>query len=498
MHRKATPLVLADDSAAVTTHISLLVLTGDRVLKFRKPIVTDFCDFTTIESRLRDCEREVELNRRLTDDVYLGVGRVEVAGLDPAEAEPCVVMRRLPEERLLSAMAAAGEDLDGPVHAVAGRLATFHESAARVTATSPDDGPRTVRERWAGAIEQLRPRVDDPAARTALDEIDDLASRWCLGRAALFRARLDDGFVRDGHGDLRAENIFVLDDGPRILDCIEFDDDLRRIDVATDLAFLVMDLRRLGRAADAEALVEEYERASGTSVPRGLLDHDVAYWALVRAKVAHLRATQGEPSAGAQAAELESLALDQLRRARVRLVVMGGLPGTGKSTVARDLAAAIGWAVVSSDQVRKELAALPATARTGDPYGAGLYRPDRVAATYTEMLRRARRCLEHGRSVILDASWSRSSDRADAASLAIVSDAALHEIRCTVDEAVAHDRIVTRSQAGTDASDADLAIARRMAANYEPWPTATMLDTASAVDATTARLRDALGVAERA
>jgi predicted kinase len=338
--------------------------------------------------------------------------------------------------------------------------------------------------------------VDRGPSSGLLDEIESLASRWCTGRTALFRARLGDGFVRDGHGDLRAENIFMLDDGPRILDCIEFDDELRRIDVATDLAFLVMDLRRLGQAAAAETLVVEYERSSGAAVPRGLLEHDVSYWALVRAKVAHLRATQGDPTAGAQAAELESLALGQLRRAQVRLVVVGGLPGTGKSTVARRLAAETGWTVVSSDEVRKELAALPATARTGDGFGTGMYLPDRVAAVYTEMLRRARGSLELGQSVILDASWSRSTHRADAASLALVTDSTLHQIRCIVDEDVATNRLVARAAADTDASDADPTVARRMAANYEPWPAATSIDTAAPVEALTARIRDALGVAE--
>ena len=480
----------------VSTHISLLVLTGDRVLKFRKPIVTDFCDFTTLESRVQDCEREVELNRRLTDDVYLGVGRVQLPDEDRAEAEPCVVMRRLPADRLLSAMIAAGEDLEGAVRAIARQLADFHAAAVRIRSTESNDGPRIVKARWADAIEQLRSHAQDSAARANLDEIEWLATHWCSGHEPLFQTRLADGFVRDGHGDLRAENIFCLDDGPRILDCIEFDDDLRHIDIATDLAFLVMDLRRLGRASDAETLIDEYERVSGTPVPRGLLDHDVAYWALVRAKVTHLRATQGDASAHAQAVELEALALDQLRRSRVRLVVVGGLPGTGKSIVARNLAAATGWVVLASDLVRKELAALPATARTGDGYGDGLYRPDRIAATYTEMLRRARRCLEHGRSVILDASWSRSSDRADAAALALVTDADLHELNCTVDEEVARDRILERSERGTDASDADFEVARQMAKRFEPWPGAHPIDTTGTTDETTTRLRKLLGVAK--
>ena len=473
----------------------MLILTGDRVLKFRKPVVTDFCDFSTIQARLHDCEREVELNRRLTDDVYLGVGRVQYAEEGDNQAEPCVVMRRLPADRLLSTMVTAGEDIEKPVRAIARQLATFHARAVQTTTTEPEDGPRNVQARWTDAVENLRPFAGDPEAAAELDEIEQSATRWCTGSATLFRERLADGFVRDGHGDLRAENIFCLDDGPRILDCIEFDDDLRQIDVVTDIAFLVMDLRRLGRPREAEILVNAYEVAVEAPVVRGLLEHDAAYWALVRSKVTHLRAAQGDPTAAEEAPKLQAFALDQLRRARVRLVIVGGLPGTGKSTVARHLAAATEWVVVSSDHVRKELAELHATARTGDGYGDGLYAPDRVAATYTEMLRRAQHYLERGQSVILDASWIRSSDRADAASLALASQVVLHEIRCTVDDGVARSRLVERAKQGNDASDADPAIAAQMAAKDEPWPSALSIDTSGAPAETTTRLRTILGVA---
>ncbi len=494
MSEASTGLTGRDKSGTVSTHISLLVLTGDRVLKFRKPVVTDFCDFTTIESRLRDCEREVELNRRLTNDVYLGVGRVLFDAEDADEAEPCVVMRRLPADRLLSELMATGQGIDKEVRAIARQLAAFHATATRSAATDPIDGSNVVRARWTDAVEQLRGRDRDPAAEAAFDEIARLSTRWSDGRGALFRARLEDGSVRDGHGDLRAENIFCLDDGPRILDCIEFDDDLRCIDVATDLAFLVMDLRRSGRAADAETLIVEYEAASRYPVPRGLLDHDAAYWAMVRAKVAYLRSDQGDPTAHREASGLETLALEQLRSSSIRLVVVGGLPGTGKSTVARALAARNGWVVIASDHVRKDRAAMSVTARTGDGYGTGLYRPDRVAATYAEMIRLARRYLEHGQSVILDASWSRSSDRANAATLARDTYADLYEFQCTIDADVARRRLIARAAEDTDASDADQVVARQMAATYEPWPTAFQVDTAGVIEQTTAGLCQKLGV----
>ncbi len=478
----------------VATHISLLVLTGDRVLKFRKPIATDFCDFTTLGARRHDCEREVELNRRLTDDVYLGVGRVQLDGGDAADSEPCVIMRRLPADRLLAELVAAGVDLTDEVRAIAARLAAFHDSATRVTATDGNDGDLLVRARWADAIAQLRPHARDDASRATLEEIHRLSTRWCDGRAPLFLARLADGFVRDGHGDLRAENIYCLDDGPRILDCIEFDDELRHIDVATDLAFLVMDLRRLGRQADAESLIVEYGHASGAALPRGLVDHDVAYWALVRAKVAHLRATQGDPRGHEEAAHLEGFALDQLRRARVRMVLVGGLPGTGKSTLAGQLAAETGWTILSTDLVRKELAGVPATARTGDGYQTGLYRPEQIDATYAELLHRARWHLERGESVIVDASWRRTSHRDDAAAVAHAAGAELHALACFVEWEVARARLAARVEAGTDASDADASVAEQMATTFEPWPDSLLVDTTGPTEPTCRWLRQQLGV----
>ena len=298
-------------------------------------------------------------------------------------------MRRLPADRQLSALVTRGVGLGGPLREVAARLARFHRAAARSPEIDADGSVRAVSRLWQVAVDELRPQVTDTDEQPLLDDVERLAASWFRGRAALYAGRVADGQVCDGHGDLRADNIFCLDDGPRILDCIEFDDHLRHLDVVTDLAFLVMDLRRLGHPDDADTFVAAYEEHAGTRVSRPLLDHGVAYWALVRAKVAHLRAAQGDAEAGAEAVGLLRLAHRHLHDARPRLVLVGGTPGSGKSTLAATAARDHGWVVVTSDLVRKELAGLTATARTGDAFGEGLYDPGHTAATYDALLARA-------------------------------------------------------------------------------------------------------------
>ena len=477
----------------VATHISMLVLTGDRVLKFRKPVITDFCDFSTVEARDDDCRREVELNRRLCDDVYLGVGHVRLDdGDDAAPPEPCVVMRRLPADRQLSVLVGRGGDLTGPLEQVAARLARFHRAAARSPEIAADGEMGAVRRLWQVAVDELRPHLTDPDQQRLLDEVEQLAGTWFRGRAPLYAERVAAGQVCDGHGDLRGDNIFCLDDGPRILDCIEFDDHLRHLDVVTDIAFLVMDLRRLDHPDDADTFLQAYGEHAGTVVPGPLLEHGVAYWALVRAKVAHLRAAQDDTRAPAEARDLLHLAHRQLRAARPRLVLVGGLPGSGKSTVAATAARAHGWVVVSSDRVRKELAGLTATTRTGDAFGEGLYDPGHTAATYDALLARAATALGRGETVVLDASWGSAANRKAAAALAEATASELHQLRCEVDPDTARSRLEARAARGDDPSDAGVAVARALAELADPWPEATAVDTSGPPDVTAAHVADLL------
>ena len=296
------------------------------------------------------CQREVELNRRFAPDVYLGVVQVR----DPAGrvCDHLVVMRRLPAARRLSALVQAREPVSAAIRQVARILAAQHASAPRDATISEQGSRDALWRRWKDNIDQIRPLQDSLPGASCVDEVQRLAGRFLAGRTSLFEARIRAGRVVDGHGDLLAEDIFCLDDGPRILDCLEFDDRLRWVDGLDDATFLAMDLERLGASDLAERFTDWYSEYSGDPAPTSLRHHYIAYRAFVRAKVTCLRSHQGDPRAGAEARKLATMALQHLRAGAVTLVLIGGLPGTGKSALAGTLAG-LGFTVLNSDRIRK-------------------------------------------------------------------------------------------------------------------------------------------------
>jgi predicted kinase len=384
-------------------------------------------------------------------------------------------------------MIAAGEDVRSHLRGVARQIVQLHEVADRGRQVTADGGWPAVRERWEQAFEQLEPFVaQGPIDAEALATVATLGRRWLAGRRELYVERSRHHQIVDGHGDLRADNIFCLDDGPRILDCIEFDDRLRHIDVADEVAFLMMDLRRLGRANEAELFRGWYEELSGSTLPTPLVEHSVAYWALVRAKVAALRTEQGDPDAAAEAWSLLTTAASQLHTFRPRLVLVGGLPASGKSTLAEGLGLATGWPVLSTDILRKQRAGLADLASARSGIDQGLYEPDAVAATYDLLRQRADALLRRGFAVILDASWTDENERRRAAALADDLAVDVVELRCAVDPETARQRLERRAgQPG--ASDAGPEVADALAARADPWPSAITVDTTAspshAVDA---------------
>ena len=483
-----------EPAAVVETHISTLFFVGDRVFKLHKPVQFGFLDFRDREARRADCEREVELNRRLAADVYLGVADVV---LDGVPLDHMVVMRRLPEDRRLTAVLSTGGDGAGWMRRVAGVLAEFHGGAPRSPGISAAATGAALRSRWEADFADM-----DPFVGTVLDAADEAevrrrARRWVEGREALLESRISAGRVCDGHGDLQADDVFCLDDGVRVLDCLEFSDRLRHVDVCADVAFLAMDLEHRGFTEAAALFLDAYQERTGDRFPVSLLHHYLAARAYVRAKVSCLQESQGAPGAAGRARRFHRIARDHLRRATVALVIVGGLPGTGKSTLAGGLGAARGWTVLRSDEIRREVHGPVGVRIARDPRGP--YGPAATGVVYDELLDRAGRALGRGESVILDASWIDARRRDAARDVAARTSSEIAELCCEVAADEADRRIVRRSARGTSMSEATPEVRGTMAERMDPWGAATVIDTArfgpaDAVAAASSALASAWGL----
>jgi predicted kinase len=391
-----------------------------------------------------------------------------------------VVMRRMPADRSLATLLGAGRSAAACVQAVARQVADFHARAVRSGTIAAAGSHDAVAALWSASIDDLATAPDALVDGARLTAVRSLAEGYLAGRSPLFDERVRRGLIVDGHGDLLCADIYCLDDGPRVLDCLEFDERFRYGDVLLDVAFLAMDLHWRGRGDLAGVFMDTYAELSDEHHPATLLAHYVAYRALVRAKVAAYRARSGHVAAATESAGLLGLCHDQLRAGAVHLVLVGGLPGTGKTALADALSGREGWAVVSTDAVRRELTGGPTPAA----YGTGAYTPEATGHVYDLVFERAAAALARGESVVIDASFADAARRAAARSVAARSSSLCSELRCVAPAEVARARLAGR--VGATLSDADASVAARMAEAFTPWPEATVVDTTSPIDETVA------------
>ena len=457
------------------THTGVVVLAGDRAFKAKKPVLTDFLDFRTPEQREHACRREVELNSRLSPDSYLGVAHLS----DPTggPAEPIVVMRRYRDDDRLASMVTRGDSVQDVLDAIAAVLARFHQHAQRSRAINAQGEVGAIEQRWHENLCELNRYAQTSTSAVSVESvsrIQRLVAAFISGRAPLFTRRIEEGCIVDGHGDLLADDIFWVDGQPALLDCLEFDDELRYVDCVDDAAFLAMDLEFLGRKDLGDYFLERYAEHSAHSAPPALRDFYIAYRAVVRAKVDCVRLSQGKSAAVEDAARHLAIAAQHLENGAVRLALVGGNPGTGKSTLAHALAEQVGAQVISTDDVRRELRESGAIGGDAGVLDAGLYSPDNVTTVYEVVLRRARVLLGNGQSVILDGTWRDPEMRAQAHRLAAETHSAMVELMCSATVDTAAERITTRRPGNSDVTPE---IAAALAAQHAGWDTAQVIDT---------------------
>ena len=461
-----------DHVELVETHISWVFLAGDRVYKVKKPVDLGFLDFTTLERRRFFCEEEVRLNRRLTHDVYLGVvdlnGRDTIALGGPGPTvEVAVMMQRLPNDRMLDELvrrnAAAPELLEELGHIVA----RFHAEAP--TGGEIDDlgSLATIRANWSenfAQTERLHPDVLPAEWRRT---VRAWVERFMEREASRFAARVAAGRARDCHGDLQAQHVCCTEP-IQIFDCIEFNHRFRYGDVAGEIAFLAMDLDRLGRPDLALRFLNAYLEASGDYDAVPLIDFYRAYRAFVRGKVLSFQIDQ-RPEAAAKARDRFALAVRYTeRRDRPRLLITSGVIGSGKSTLARHVAASLGAIVVRTDAVRKRLAGLALSERRQAGFGEGFYRPEMTERTYAEAMSLAARILQSGWPVVVDGAFSSSAQRHLARQAALEAGVAFVVLWCDAPDPVLAERLRRRAHDPDEVSDAGVALLPEHRARYEP------------------------------
>ena len=438
------------DAQVRETHTGLVVLVGDRAFKVKKAVSTDFLDFSTPASRERACAHEVALNRRLSPDSYFGVGHF--TDPDTGVAEPVIVMRRYPDSARLASLVRSGRPVHDHLDGIAEKVAVFHRGAHRGAGVDAYGEADAIAQRWRDNLDELHHHIGTVIDADAVGEVSRLADQYIAGRAALFGQRIAERRIVDGHADLLADDIFCLRDHFAILDCLEFDDSLRCVDAVDDAAFLAMDLEFLGREDLGDFFLDAYARHAGDRAPKTLRDFYIAYRAVVRAKVDCVRVGQGHPEASADARRHIDIALKHLRSGTVQLVVIGGGPGTGKTTLSRALAEQMDAEVISTDDVRRRMLDTGAITGTAGELDAGLYTPANVASVYDEVLRLADAALRAGRPVILDGTWRDPAQRVRARAVAERSRSPVVELTCAapLDEAAA--RVQTRPVTTSDAT----------------------------------------------
>jgi hypothetical protein len=461
------------DGRVIETHISWVLLSGAFAYKIRKPVVLPFLDFSTLDARRTDCEQELRLNRRWAPMLYLGI--VPIFGppnapsltVHGAVIDYAVKMRQFADDARLDRVVAEHGLDEHLLRLLAKTTADMHRHAPRADMSSEYGAPATIAAEVRGNITVLRrfARVDDPMQLRTVGE-------YCTARVArlheIFSQRRRAGACRECHGDLHLENLALIAGEVVPSDAVEFEPAFRWIDIASDLAFLLMDLHARGFAEQARQVLNEYLQLTGDYALLAVLDHYLCYRAMVRAKIAGIRSTQlgtgpDADAATTQANQLLALAASWCRaKPAPKLIITHGVSGSGKSWLAHRVMGKFDAICIRSDVERKRLYDDQDIGNV-DRYGASA-----TQAVYTHLLEQAAHALAAGMNVILDATYLARSERERAARWAADRGVEFRIISLSAPPALLEQRIKERSRLGRDASQADAQVlALQLAGNHD-------------------------------
>lgn len=464
----------------VETHISWIVLTGAYAYKIKKPVNLGFLDFRTLEARRFYCEEELRLNRRLAADLYLEVVAItgssecpKIGGREPV-LEYAVKMRQFREDGLLDRVQARGELLPGHIDALAQQIAVFHQSCERSPAESAFGSPENILEPARQNFEQVLERLADPADRVRVERLRE----WNESAARVLRAAFEDrqrnGFVRECHGDLHLGNAFLENQAIRIFDCIEFNANLRWIDVMNEIGFLVMDLRHRNHPDLARRFLNAYLEQTGDYAGLATLPFYLVYRAMVRAKVALIRSAQPEVSGEERHLDRSEfrrfigLAEGYSARQPLWIALTHGVSGSGKSFFAQQLLERCNAIRMRSDVERKRGHGLGREAASGSQVGAGLYAEAATRQTYERLAALTSIVLDAGWPVIADATFAERWQRDLLTGLALRRGVPWLILDFRVPETTLRKRVAERAAGGGDPSEATLAVLERQIRSDQP------------------------------
>jgi len=472
------------------THISHIFFAGNLVYKVKKPVRFSFLDYSTLAKRRHFLQEELRLNARLAPSVYLGVLPISYEnggwrlGSYAHPVEYALLMRRLPERRMLDFLLDRDQVTPEMMQSLAAILAKFHAQAKTGGKINSSGEIETIRKLWDENLADIAPFVGRLLDADTLSAVQDFGQRFLARHEDLFVKRTGTGRIREVHGDLHCEHVCFAPEGIQIFDAIEFSREIRCCDVASEVAFLLMDMELRGADERAHDFLKHYlELADDPDLPR-LLPFYKCHRALVRGKVIGLR-SDGDSAVAPRYFQLARRYTWE--ESKPFVVMMCGLTGSGKSTLARELSGRLGLPLLSSDAIRKGLAGT-ADQKHEAPYGEGVYSPAMTARTYAAIARRLEEYFAAGEGAILDATFHRWFRREIIFELAQKHGVPIVLIHCQSRDEVIRERLRKRAEEGRDLSDGRWEIYVKQKAVFDPLVevprgNCLVLDTAAPLEA---------------
>ncbi|EDX72031.1 hypothetical protein MC7420_7511 [Coleofasciculus chthonoplastes PCC 7420] len=467
-HPVQTPIDL------IQTHVSYVFLTGDYAYKVKKAVNFSFLDFSTLEKREHFCWQELQMNKPQAPEIYLNVlpisqkGDRLILGDDSQPVEYALKMRQFPQDALFSTRFEQGKLTATDMENLGRVVAEFHAQTQTNDYIRSFGTPAKIREAFDENYQQTENYIGRAQTQQQFQETKQFSDRFFAQREALLEQRLDNNRIRECHGDLHLRNICLWQDKIQLFDRIEFNEPFRFVDVMYDVAFVVMDLDARGAKELGNVFLNTYLEQTGDWQGLQVLPLYLSRQAYVRAKVTSFLLDdpavpeETKQDAANTAADYYRLAWDYTKTNSGQVVIMSGLSGSGKSTVARQLAHQSGAIHLRSDAVRKHLAGIPLDQKGSDQ----LYTPKMNQKTYDRLSELGIMLAQQGFPVILDAKYDRQAFRGDAIAQAQAHQLPLRILHCIAPLEVLRDRLSSRTE---DVSDATADLLSRQQATAEPF-----------------------------